>query len=219
MAPCREKVRLKILPVFRHETAGQFLERAGASLESSDAETNLVLGIASALQKNPELPKIKPYFLTVENNDAVIGCAVMTPPHHLVITRSPENAIKAIISWLLEEQVSLPGVIGPQAQARSFANDWADATGKIPCLQLALRLHSCSSVLHPSYSSGQLRLASMNDTALLIQWCREFIKETGVPESPDDCGELVPGRIADEALYVWEDGQVVSMAGLGGDAA
>ena len=219
MASVIEKDRLKILSVFRHETADQFLQRAGTSLEPSGAETNLVLGIASALQKDPELPKIKPYFLTVENNDAIVGCAVMTPPHHLVITRSSENAIKAIISWLLEEQASLPGVIGPQAQARSFANDWADATGKIPCLQLALRLHSCSSVLHPSYSLGQLRLASISETALLVQWCREFIEETGVPESPDDCGELVPRRIADKTLYVWEDGQVVSMAGLGGDAA
>src|ERR1043166_6949218 len=170
--------------VSRHATAGQFLKRAGVWLETSEIENNLILGIASGLQKHPEISKAEPYFLTIEDNSVIVGAAVMTPPHHLVITRLTENAIKMISNWLLKEQVSLPGVLGPEAEARSFANYWGGATEQIAHLGFALRLHSCSSVLHPRYSLGQLRVATITESALLIQWCREFIRETGVPESP-----------------------------------
>jgi predicted GNAT family acetyltransferase len=205
--------------VIRHATAGQFLKRAGSWLETSETENNMILGIASGLQKHPEACKSEPHFLTIEDNGAVVGSAVMAPPHHLVITRSSENAIETTTHWLLKEQVSLPGVLGPEAEAQCFANYWGGTTGKFPYLGFALRLHSCSSVMHPPHNGGQLRAASIADTALLIQWCREFIVATGVPESADDCDELVPKRIADKTLYVWEDEQVVSMAGLGGDTA
>ena len=205
--------------VVRHETAKRFLERARAWLEADEVENNVILGIASGLQKHPERAKAASYFLTVEDNALLVGAAIMTPPHHLVIARSPEAALKSLADWLITERVSVPGLLGRKFEAKIFADLWMSQRGKLGRLGLALRMHSCSCVVHPPYRSGRIRAASINDKSLLVQWCREFTIETGVPESPDDCDDLIPNKIDDRSLFVWEDGQVVTMAGLGGDTA
>jgi uncharacterized protein len=205
--------------VVRHETAGKFLERAGAWLETAEAENNLILGIAFGLQKHSERCEREPYFLTVEDNSATVGTAIMTLPHHLVIVRSPEAALKSLADWLIRQRVSIPGALGPKDEANKFAHYWASNTGKSSRPGLALRMSSCFNVVHPTYSYGKLRVATIDDKSVLVQWCRAFTIETGVPESPDNCDDLVPGKISDRSLYVWEDGQVVTMAGLGGDTA
>ena len=203
--------------VIRHQTPTEFIKHAGPWLENAEAENNLILGIASGLQKNPERCKTEPYFLTVEDTRVVVGAAIMAPPHHLVITRLPEVALINLADGLLMQNVSIPGVLGPTVEAKVFADYWVSKTGKSSRLGLALRMSSCSNVVHPIYSPGKLRLATINDKTVLVQWCRTFTIETGVPESPDDCDDLVPGKISDRSLYVWEDGQVLTMAGLGGD--
>jgi predicted GNAT family acetyltransferase len=204
--------------VIRHDTAEKFLDRAGRQLEEAEAENNLILGIAGGLRAHPERYKGESCFMTLQDS-AVIGAALMTPPHHLVIARVPEFALKALGDWLLKEGIPVPGVLGPKVEAKVFADYWTNKTGKALRPGLSQRIYACSSLIQPAYSHGQLRRATEDDRAMLLQWCRGFITETGVPESSDQCDDLILNKIADGFLYVWEHRQLVSMAGLAGETA
>ena len=206
------------MKVIRHNTAEEFLERAGRHLEEAEAENNLILGIAGGLRAHPERYKGESYFMTLED-PTVIGAALMTPPHHLVIARASQSALKTLVDWLLRERISVPGVLGPKIEVKVVSDHWASKTDEVSRPGLAQRIYWCRDLVHPAYSPGHLRLAAIDDKVLLLQWCREFITEIRVPESVDDCEDLVPNKIADRSLYVWEDGQVATMAGLGGKTA
>jgi hypothetical protein len=54
--------------------------------------------------------------MTLED-PAVIGAALMTPPHLVVIARSSQTALKTLADWLLSERISVPGVLGPKGEA------------------------------------------------------------------------------------------------------
>lgn len=205
--------------VTRRRTAREFLESAGPWLGNSEAENNLILGIASGLNLRPERYRGETYFITLEENDLLAGAAFISPPHHLMITRSPEAALKTLAGWLLSERIAVSGVLGPNVEAKVFADEWVSKTGKSLRPGLGQRIYACFRVVQPAYSPGRLRRARKDDEPLLLQWCREFIVETGVPETADPCNGLIHNELADGFLYIWEDGQPVSMAGLTGESA
>jgi predicted GNAT family acetyltransferase len=204
------------MQVIRHMKAAQFLARAKAWLETAEAENNLILGNSTSFETAPEPWTIEPYLLTVEHEKNLFSAALMTPPHHLVISRSQDLALRTLADWLLSEQVDISGVLGPQLEAKTFADYWVNKTGKQLRAGLPQRIYACSLIVEPSNTDGLLRRAANEDAELLLHWCRQFVIETGVPESVEEYSTAVPNKIRDGNLYVWEDGQVVSMAGLSG---
>ena len=56
----------------------------------AEVEDNVMLGIATALAQNPSLAKPSPYFATVHDDGDVVVCALRTPPHKLVISRTAD---------------------------------------------------------------------------------------------------------------------------------
>ena len=52
-----------------------------------------------------------------------------TPPRHVVITRAPDDAVAAIVDYLLAQGIRVPGIGGPRAAAEPFAQRWTAATG------------------------------------------------------------------------------------------
>jgi predicted GNAT family acetyltransferase len=67
-------------------------------------------------------------------------------------------------------------------------------------------------------SAGSFRLARSEDLPLLQEWGRAFIEEVDVVyrEDPADTVRDLWGK---ERLFVWEDGEVVSMAAFSGPTA
>ena len=110
--------------VVRHKTAAEFLTKAGDWLEQAEAENNLILGIAAFFKSYVGQPKIEPYFLMVQNAGMIVGAALMTPPRRILITSMPDPAVTLLADHLLAEQASVPGVLGPKAEAKRFADYW-----------------------------------------------------------------------------------------------
>ena len=204
------------MQVIRHDTAAKFLARAKAWLENAEAENNLILGNSMSLEAAPQRWTIQPYLLTVEDEKNLFSAALMTPPHHLVITRSPALALTKLADWLLGEQIDVSGVVGPKLEAKTFADYWINKTDKRLRAGLPQGIYACSMIVQSANTSDLLRRATKEDAELLLHWCHQFVIETGVPENVEEYRKAVPNKIADGSLYVWEDGQVVSMAGLSG---
>ena len=106
------------MKVVRHNTASDFLDRAGAWLETAEAENNLILGIAAYFRSYIGQVRVEPYFLTLEDSGAIVGAALMTPPRRLLITTMPDTAVTTLADFMLAETVTVPGALGPKSETR-----------------------------------------------------------------------------------------------------
>jgi len=207
------------LQVVAHNSAAGFLTRAKPWLEKAEAENNLFLGIAGFFELNPAQSTLQPHFATVEDDNKIVGAALRTPPRRLLMTRMPESAVIALADHLLTAGVQLPGVLGLTDCARVFADKWRVNTGKTAHVKMSERLYACGNVIPPRWSPGSLRIATQDDESLLARWTNEFCRDANIEEDSAYLQTQVPTTIKKGWLYVWDDGEVVSMAGLGRETA
>jgi uncharacterized protein len=200
--------------VVRHKTAAEFLAKAGDWLEQAEAENNLILGIAAFFASYSGQVQAEPYFLTAQDDDMVVAAALMTPPHRLLITRMPDPAVTLLAEHLLAERASVPGVLGPRECARLFTENWVGRTGSSSRVKMRERIYACESVISPMSSRGYLRTATRDDEPLLFEWAGEFCREAKIDDETAYTQAQIPRLIAKEWLYVWDDGEPVSMADL-----
>jgi len=213
--------------VRRHESAASFLERAGPWLLSAEVENNLILGIcgslraaASRAQSSPAHPSPTqsspaadaPYFATVEEDGGIVACAIRTPPHKAVISRADPDAIECLVEDLADRYPTLAMVFGPDQEARRFAEEWSRRFGTSIRRGTENRLFSIRRVEQPERRPpGRLRVAVDADIPLLVSWITAFTEEAGGQGVSDPPG-FARARVAEETLFVWDDGQPVAMA-------
>ncbi|MGH7461932.1 MAG: hypothetical protein ACREMA_13030, partial [Longimicrobiales bacterium] len=166
------------LQLVRHADGASFLERAGDWLLRSEAENNLVLGLAMRLRQDTRGFQQPIYLATVEEQGAVVGCVLRTPPYKPILTDMPVEALPHIVADLASEYGSLPAVLGPDPQARQFAELWSAATGVGWSAGRESRVYQLSQVTPPARpASGHARLADHGDVDLVTAWIIAFSTE------------------------------------------
>jgi uncharacterized protein len=208
------------MEVTRHATADGFLERAGEFLVAREAEHNLILGLSSRLRLEPRTYGEDPYLAVVEDDGRVVGAALRTPPHNLVLSELDHNrAIEALLPAVRDEFPSLPGVVGPKERAAQFAAAWQAATGAAARLEIAQRVFRADHADPPRGVSGRMRPYEPSDRELAVRWMDAFVAEAlpGSPQ-PETSEEFVERRERDPdgGLVLWDDDEPVSLAGYGG---
>ena len=161
--------------------ASDFLARARAELERNEVLNGLPLGIALQLQKFPEHIEIPPFLATVEDAGKLILAAVMTPPFRLIVASNQAEAFgeapSLLIHHLRDQGWPVPGVIGPTPLSDLFAQTWTSLTGEVSHLRTHERLFELTHVIAPRPGPGSLRLATPDDTALVVRWIKAFQEE------------------------------------------
>lgn len=218
------------LQVRRYSDANEFFRAAEPVLVAREAENCLPLGIATTLLTHPERYAEPPYLATIEDGGQVVGVAMRTPPHNLMLAAVSEDDggpdERAALDVLVKDAralygAALPGVVGPADRAKDFAETWSATLGVTPHVTMSERIYRLDTVQPPAGVPGQMRHVEERDRVLLGQWYLAFHAEAESQEPPPD-----PRRVADWALsapvgvhgvYLWEvDGQPVSLAGYGG---
>lgn len=196
--------------IARHGDADTFLKRARSWLLQTETEHNLMLGLAG--RAAPDAAEL--YVATVEQNGAVVGCALRTPPRKLVLTRVPPGAVDALAVDVAACYDDLPGVLGPPAAAREFARHWCarhDCTARD---RMAQRLYRLDRVRQPDRPpAGSFRLAGPHETGLIASWVACMAREAGVETGPRD---QLSARIAAGEMALWCDGWPRTLAGYTG---
>jgi uncharacterized protein len=205
--------------VVSYKTAAEFLTKAGDWLEQAEAENNLILGIAAFFKSYVGQPKIEPYFLMVQNAGMIVGAALMTPPRRILITSMPDPAVTLLADHLLAEQAPVPGVLGPKAEAKRFADYWTTKTGRSCRPKMSERIYMCENVILPTKLPGRLRLATRDDEALLSIWCVQFCLDARIEDETIYFKAQLPRKIADQSLFVLESDEAVSMAAIERESA
>ena len=180
----------------------------------AEVENNLILGICNQLlASRTAAPGV--YFATVEDADEIGACALRTPPYKAVITRGNEEALRCLIDDLVTRYGTLPAVLGPEPDVRRFAEMWSAQVGtavRPGMQQRVFEIRRVRELQRPV--PGTMRWANDGDLRTLVPWVDAFQSEVGVTETADS-EVIARERIAQKRLYVWEDGQVVSMAAQG----
>lgn len=183
----------------------------------AEVENNVILGIASALARDPPGTKDPPYLATVEMNSNVVTCALRAPPNKLALTCSDQpGAMRVLAADALSVYPNLATVVGPEPDVEDFGTAWADLAGAGVRRGVRQRIYEVRQVqrlLHPP--PGTLRPANPSDLSLVIPWIAAFFDEIpGVVKS--DPAELARERLNSASLFLWDDAGPVSMAASSG---
>ena len=193
----------------RFKDATRFLEAASDWLLQSEAEHNVLLGIAAQLVQGNHSYESPIYLATVEDGRQVVGCAYRTPPWKLGLTRLPSQAIPLLVHDVAQVYRALPAVLGPEPEATQFAKAWTRQVGGAWSIGMRQRIHVLDEVVELNLAvEGALREADDSDRALIDEWSAAFIQDTGIGGVATD---LAARLIRDRSLYLWEDDEPRSM--------
>jgi len=209
------------MKAIRFQAADEFLARAEDFLLRHEAHNNLLLGLSSQLKLNPKLYGNQLYFVVVEDAGQVVGAALMTPPHQLALGHTDSQASLALIAEdVFEFRPDLPGAVGPALPAQWFAEAWKTETGQAFRKSLAERIYKLEKVKPPTAVSGTMRRITESDRALLRAWLLDYQQEA-LGERSEEAVERsinsafsMPPEV--RGMFLWEDGQPVSLVGYGG---
>jgi predicted GNAT family acetyltransferase len=204
--------------VLRHRTPAAFLDAAGDFLVAREAEHNLIFGVCATLVADPGYAS-DPYLGTVSTAGRVVGAAIMTPPWNLVLSCTDEpDTFGDLAADLDARGISIPGVTGPVAIARDFAESWCRAHGLTTGPRIAERAYRLERVVPPAGVPGRLSLATEADRDLLVAWVDAFMTEALDRDEPDRAVAMIDRsfRTGSRTWYLWDDGGPVSVAAAGG---
>jgi uncharacterized protein len=198
-----------------HPDVEPFLAAAGEFLLRDEARHNLMFGICATLRAAPDsYPDVRLW--TVEDDDTVLGAALMTPPFNLVVAQPLADAALAFLAAALSgDGLHLPGVTGALPESETFAQAW----GGPRRLRMAQGIYAVREARSWD-AAGAMRHAEGRDRELVIEWIDAFGAESLPAGAPHhDTAAIVDRRLAgkDEGFALWEDGgEVVSLSGFGG---
>ncbi len=208
--------------VDRFGDARAFLDAAESFLAEREAEHNLILGIASSLLRDPDRPTSPPYLAVVRDHGQAVGAAIMTPPFNLVLScMDHPGAIAAIAADLADRPNGFPappGVTGPIEVAHAFGRLWAPPRELAVSRTLGERIYRIERLVPPTGVAGHVRLTTLEDRDLLVDWCHAFLVEALGRSDPEDAANLVVRGLqtGTRSFYLWEDDGPASVAGVNG---
>lgn len=206
-----------------------FIQHAGSFLLEREAEHNLMLGLAAELEHNLLVWGSQPYMAVVKDAGRVIGAALMTPPHNLILSHMEEDAaLHAIAADVATFDAAPPGVLAASAQAARFAEIWCAPRGLRPQRNVAERIFQLTAVRPTRAVPGSMRVATKADRPLLVAWIGAFHAEA-TPHNAGATAEETAAHAEKAAdrwfssptrtMYLWDDGEPVALAGTGGPTA
>ncbi|MGY0235486.1 GNAT family N-acetyltransferase [Longispora urticae] len=150
-------------------------------------------------------------WLGVHDGDDLVGVALRTPPHPLLLTTVDPDVVAALVDWCAEHQPALPAVGGPATASDEFARLWAERTGVRAAATRGTRLFRLDAVVPPVGVPGTLRQAVAGDRELVLTWVAAFIREAVPDEDVSHVAATVDRHLDAGEVWLWEDGGPVSM--------
>ena len=206
-----------MIEILSHSNARELISLSGLFLESLESENSLPLGLVHTLAENPLYYGPDPaLLLSVLDNGQPAGVAVMTPPKRIILSRleaSHEVCTAGIAAHLRSSDAPTPGVVGPAAEANAFVEAWSRETQKFSAnISMRMRVFEIREVADVPLAPGFLRVASMADCDLMVEWVHRFGESIGEPTDLAKTKSSTVRYIQEQQLYIWEDGDPVSLA-------
>lgn len=194
-----------------HPSPRAFLDRAEPWLLRHEDRHNLILSLAYARAERGAVEGAAPFLATVESDDRIVGCALRTPPHKVLVTDMPEEATPVLAAGLAVAYHHIPAVLGPGPVADRVAAEWVRVRGGGWRPGMAQGVYRLDEVTPPAGTPGRMRSAGADDLELAVEWGEGFARDTGIGFA--NVRESVAAWIERGVAHVWEaDGEPVSIA-------
>ena len=196
----------------------EFADRTSRLLLEDEPRNNLILGLLGVLRERPHIyPEFSLWL--VEDGGDVVGAALRTPPHGLVLGPATPAAAAALVESIEDE---LPGAVGVLPEIDVFAAAWSVTRDVAADARFEQGIYALERLREPQGVPGAARPATEADLELLRVWLLDFSREALHENEPDEerIERTLRQRLeGDEANFlVWEDGcATVSLAGCGGN--
>jgi uncharacterized protein len=205
----------------RYDNVVEFYRRVEAFLLEREAEHNYLLGACTELMRYPGRLEQPPYLAALEEGGAVVAAAMMTSRALMIsfiASGAQEEALSMLAHDLAGDHATLPGVRCAAQDARVFAELWHSLKGQAYQLWMAMRIYKLESVKPVVGVPGQLRRAVVADRDLVVEWIAAFNREALGETDTSRVGAYVDDVLGSDTrgVYLWVDGQPVSMAGYSG---
>ena len=189
----------------------KFAETAGEFLRSRPVEHTVLLTLVAALRRQglhayaPE----DPIFGTWRTpTGAVDGVLLQTPPHPMMFSEIPPEAVPAAVDELLGRP--LTGVNLHAGTVDAFVAGWQAHTGAAATVRMRTRLYRLGDLTPCAMPPGEARTGAPQDRAVVIRWMYEFMEYLG--ERDRDVEWQADERIDAGLVTLWTvDGTPVSM--------
>ncbi|MFZ3070509.1 MAG: hypothetical protein WA110_05235, partial [Anaerolineaceae bacterium] len=130
---------------------GEFLEQVTVMYEADEGRHTLLLGVAMRVRAGlADLPE-KPLLAVVRDEQGrLLGSALRTPPHYLLVQSDPADAaaLEELVRELSTRGETIPGVNGAAEASDLFARLWSEKTGRNAILERAMRSYLLREVVH-----------------------------------------------------------------------
>lgn len=186
---------------------GEFRARATALLLANEAQNNIMLGHAAARVASPTVT-----YVLVEDAGEVVGAAVHSPPHPMLVTASPSPVLEAIARCVAHVPIS--AVSCTTDAAERFARCWQQLTGAQVRLFRPMRIFQLDAVSEVPATSGSFGLATHDDLDTAAGFIRAFQQEASV--APSDARAYALAAISTQRLFFWRDPLPVACAAWAG---
>jgi predicted GNAT family acetyltransferase len=186
-------------------------------LAEDEVANGLLLGLLMSARPRQGM-RHKPYLAYLEDNQGPLLAAAMLNPRRLLLSSHravPPSAMRSLAQHLHQNGRRVQSIFGPADMSGAFANAWAAKTGLSPRPGLRQRLMELEQVKFPSaLPNGRLRLATEDDAERIAQWTVGFQTDSQPGSEPDIASaQTIAARlVANGDLFLWENGEPVSMA-------
>ena len=205
------------MQVRRFQDPNDYAQRVLPFLLLAPARHNLLLGILDTLQRHPATyPAF--HLWAVEEGGVVVGAALQTPPHNLVVAQPAHpQAVESLVEAVSSAGLCPPGVVGGTVETQAFAVAWCGRHGGDHDTLTRQGIYELTTVRDAGSAPGGPRPATADDLAMLVAWHEDFLDEAVAHHIRDI--EMTRRRlttvIQDGGFWLWEDaGRVVSMTGV-----
>jgi predicted GNAT family acetyltransferase len=202
--------------IARHADPVAFLAAAAPNLARDEALASSYVAFANGLLRNPPAETESVYLATYAG-DGATGAAVMRGSGSLWVGASDTDAALAfaddVQAFRGGPAATLQGVVGIQTACDAFAQRWRELTGHAHQLRVQLRNHKLTHVDAVRRPAGVARRATAEDIDWVGAAQHDFIVEVQLPDDAARLRSLIPRRIEQGQIWIWDDAGAVAFAG------
>lgn len=204
---------MKDAPVTWHHDPASFRDAAWDFLLRDEAANNLILGILDTLQREPSRYP-NPRMATMAEGGSVVGAALMTPPHNIIVSADDSRFPEALARDAMCEGLVVPGVTAPAPIADIFCAADSRLTGRSRRLVHRMCVRSLREVRDLPDPPGVFGKPTDADLAVLAGFIAGFDRDIGDNTDFGPVAERAQGMVRGGRGRVWRDtdGRVVCMA-------
>lgn len=150
--------------------------------------------------------------LTVRGtHDRPHGFACLIEDDQIILSPMPPQAVAALADYLTQYDLRVPGIFAPEMTGLALSDALRASRGNQYSVVKRVLHWELTALARQSKTKGHLRLATDNDTAILVEMYRDMQHEMNT-QRPYDAQQKVTALMARQELVVWDncEGRIVS---------